>query len=218
MAPPHEPSRTGINQGVRSDEQVRNRARGASIRLLYGSGGWRLKQPCVALVTSVECWSGESKLTMQDLSLRMAALMRLHVHQLAFCFICMFLVRERFFRRSRAPSSQLLGPVSSVDLEELGAHILRYLRLKPVKCTADASPRLSQFTTAILLPSFLKSLLASSSLSTFERPVRLSKVLGPENSHLGGHYTVHILAVPCAFPALPLARLPLTQIRTERPS
>ncbi|KAL8278854.1 hypothetical protein RQP46_008725 [Phenoliferia psychrophenolica] len=49
----------------------------------------------------------------------------------------------------------------------------------------------------MLLPSFFKSILATY-LSTLERPVRLSSVVGSENAHLGGHYTVHILAVSTA--------------------
>jgi nucleoporin POM152 len=46
----------------------------------------------------------------------------------------------------------------------------------------------------MLLPTFLKSLFVSY-VSTGERSTRLSKVLGNEQSHLGGQYTVHILAV-----------------------
>ncbi|KAL8277835.1 hypothetical protein RQP46_009818 [Phenoliferia psychrophenolica] len=49
----------------------------------------------------------------------------------------------------------------------------------------------------MLLPSFFKSILATY-LSTLERPVRLSSVVGFENAHFGGHYTVHILAVSTA--------------------
>jgi nucleoporin POM152 len=53
-----------------------------------------------------------------------------------------------------------------------------------------------QFAVAFFLPSFLKNLLARA-LSTAESPVRLSSVYGKEKEHLGGQFTVHILAVSC---------------------
>ncbi|GAA5892621.1 hypothetical protein JCM5296_006177 [Sporobolomyces johnsonii] len=53
------------------------------------------------------------------------------------------------------------------------------------------------FSAASFLPSFIKALLVSY-LSTAERSVRLSSVVGKENLHLGGQYTVHILAVATA--------------------
>jgi hypothetical protein len=80
---------------------------------------------------------------------------------------------------------------------------------QPTACSQDqlafqlklaADPFFVQFTASILLPGFLKSLLATY-LSTAERSVRLSSVLGNEHSHLGGQYTVHILAVSCVVPS-----------------
>ncbi|GAA6063256.1 hypothetical protein JCM10212_003619 [Sporobolomyces blumeae] len=53
------------------------------------------------------------------------------------------------------------------------------------------------FTASLFLPSSLKSLVTHY-LSTAERSVRLSKVIGSQGSHLGGQYTVHILAVSTA--------------------
>ncbi|GAA5923031.1 hypothetical protein JCM1841_000288 [Sporobolomyces salmonicolor] len=53
------------------------------------------------------------------------------------------------------------------------------------------------FSAASFLPSFIKAVVVSY-LSTAERSVRLSSVVGKENLHLGGQYTVHILAVATA--------------------
>ncbi|GAA5868680.1 hypothetical protein JCM8547_003780 [Rhodosporidiobolus lusitaniae] len=54
------------------------------------------------------------------------------------------------------------------------------------------------FAVAFLLPGFIKNLLVRS-LSTTESSVRLSSVYGSDKAHLGGQYTVHILAVSTAF-------------------
>ncbi|KAM0756071.1 hypothetical protein T439DRAFT_296083 [Meredithblackwellia eburnea MCA 4105] len=54
-----------------------------------------------------------------------------------------------------------------------------------------------KFSASIFLPSFVKAIFLTY-LSTTERSVRLSNVVGPEAAHLGGHYTVHILAVSTA--------------------
>ncbi|GAA6019450.1 hypothetical protein JCM10207_001391 [Rhodosporidiobolus poonsookiae] len=54
------------------------------------------------------------------------------------------------------------------------------------------------FTASVFLPGALKSLLVRS-LSTAERSVRLASVYGTDKTHLGGQYTVHILAVSTAF-------------------
>ncbi|GAA5884528.1 hypothetical protein JCM6882_005288 [Rhodosporidiobolus microsporus] len=54
------------------------------------------------------------------------------------------------------------------------------------------------FAASFFLPAFLKSLLLRS-LSTTERTVRLASVYGSEKTHLGGQFTVHILAVSTAF-------------------
>lgn len=51
-----------------------------------------------------------------------------------------------------------------------------------------------QFSAAFLVPTVIKSMLVTYP-STEERSMRVSKVLGDEKSHLGGQYTVHILAV-----------------------
>ncbi|GAA5938494.1 Pom152p [Sporobolomyces koalae] len=53
------------------------------------------------------------------------------------------------------------------------------------------------FSASILLPTSIKSLVTHYS-STTERSVRLSKVVGSKGAHLGGQYTVHILAVSTA--------------------
>ncbi|GAA6052405.1 hypothetical protein JCM3770_000226 [Rhodotorula araucariae] len=53
------------------------------------------------------------------------------------------------------------------------------------------------FAASYLLPVAIKSLVART-LSTDEHSVRLASVLGSEKSHLGGQYTVHILAVSTA--------------------
>ncbi|GAA5967177.1 hypothetical protein JCM11641_000463 [Rhodosporidiobolus odoratus] len=54
------------------------------------------------------------------------------------------------------------------------------------------------FAASFFFPGFLKALLARA-LSTTERSVRLASVYGTDKSHLGGQYTVHILAVSTAF-------------------
>ncbi|BGP14548.1 hypothetical protein JCM10213_001897 [Rhodosporidiobolus nylandii] len=54
------------------------------------------------------------------------------------------------------------------------------------------------FAASFLLPAFVKSLLVRS-LSTTESSVRLASVYGSDKAHLGGQYTVHILAVSTAF-------------------
>ncbi|GJN87388.1 hypothetical protein Rhopal_000337-T1 [Rhodotorula paludigena] len=53
------------------------------------------------------------------------------------------------------------------------------------------------FAASFFVPAAVKSFLARS-LSTSEHSVRLSSILGTEKTHLGGQYTVHILAVSTA--------------------
>ncbi|GAA6037947.1 hypothetical protein JCM8097_009503 [Rhodosporidiobolus ruineniae] len=54
------------------------------------------------------------------------------------------------------------------------------------------------FAASFFLPSFVKCVITRT-MSTAERSVRLSTVYGSEKSHLGGQFTVHILAVSTAF-------------------
>ncbi|BGP23493.1 nucleoporin Pom152 [Rhodotorula toruloides] len=53
------------------------------------------------------------------------------------------------------------------------------------------------FTASVFMPAVLKGFLTRS-LSTDEHSVRLAAVVGDDKSHLGGQYTVHILAVSTA--------------------
>ncbi|KAK4703838.1 hypothetical protein P7C70_g2376, partial [Phenoliferia sp. Uapishka_3] len=75
----------------------------------------------------------------------------------------------------------------------------------PTALMRGITPRLAKvgpacgimFVASILVPTSLSSLFTTT-ISTTERSVRVASILGPDSSHLGGHYTVHILAVPTA--------------------
>lgn len=58
---------------------------------------------------------------------------------------------------------------------------------------------LLQFTASVLLPTFLEGMFVRT-LTTTERSVRRSTVIGPKDAHLGGQFTVHILAVGYVLP------------------